>query len=113
VLDTVRKLGFLQMDPIATVAVPQQLVLWSRLSPFDVTELDRLLWEERKLVEYHAFIYPVEDMPLLRAMMALRRKGSTPGQRRYHTEFLRENAKLRREVLRRLERDGPLLSKQI
>ena len=33
VLDTVRKLGFLQLDPISTVAPPQQLVLWSRLGP--------------------------------------------------------------------------------
>ena len=29
VLETVRRLGFLQMDPIATVAVPQQLVLFA------------------------------------------------------------------------------------
>ena len=31
VLDTVRRLGRLQIDPIATVATPQRLVLWSRL----------------------------------------------------------------------------------
>ena len=36
VLDTVRRLGFLQIDPISTVAPPQQLVLWSRLGPYDV-----------------------------------------------------------------------------
>ena len=30
-LETIRALGFLQMDPIATVATAQQLVLWSRL----------------------------------------------------------------------------------
>ena len=33
VLDTVRRLGFLQMDPISTVAPPQYLVLWCRLGP--------------------------------------------------------------------------------
>src|SRR2546426_12266408 len=69
VLDTVRKLGFLQMDPIATVATPQQLVLFSRLGQYDVRELDRLVWEERKLIEDDAFLYPAEDMPLLRARM--------------------------------------------
>ena len=44
VLDTVRRLGRLQIDPISTVAPPQYLVLWSRLGPYDRTELDRLLW---------------------------------------------------------------------
>src|SRR5437762_706310 len=77
VLSTVRKLGFLQMDPIATVARPQELVLFSRLGPFDVAQLDRLLWQKRKLFEYDAFIYPVEDLPLQRARMARRRRGGT------------------------------------
>jgi uncharacterized protein YcaQ len=69
VLDTVRQLGFLQIDPISTVAPPQQLVLWSRLGPYGVDELDRLLWKERKLVEWNAFIWPAEDLPLLRALL--------------------------------------------
>ena len=52
VLDAVRTLGRLQLDPIATVATPQHLVLWSRLgSAYDPADLDRLLWEERKLIE--------------------------------------------------------------
>lgn len=34
-LDVVRRLGFLQMDPISTVARPQQLVLYSRLGGLD------------------------------------------------------------------------------
>ena len=62
VLDTVRRLGFLQLDPIATVATPQELVLWSRLRSYDRSELDRLLWEERSLFEWRAFIWPIETL---------------------------------------------------
>jgi len=106
VLDTVRRLGFLQLDPISTVAPPQHLVLWSRLGPYDRAELDRLLWEERKLLEWRAFVYPIEDLPLLRARM--RRLPTTNGR-----AFLRENAAFKRYVLRELEERGPLLSREI
>jgi uncharacterized protein YcaQ len=113
VLDTVRRLGFLQMDPISTVATPQQLVLFSRLGPFDAGELDRLLWEERLLFEYDAFIYPIEDLPLVRARMARRRRAKTLASDRWIRDFLRENARFRRHVLRELERNGPLLSRDL
>ena len=106
VLDTVRSLGFLQLDPISSVAPPQHLVLWSRLGAYDRAELDRLLWEEKKLVEWRAFVYPIEDMPLLRARMRHVRKPAGD-------EFLRENASFKRYVLRELERRGPLLSRDI
>ena len=109
VLETVRRLGFLQIDPISTVAPPQQLVLWSRLGPYDRAELDRLLWEERKLVEWNAFLWPAEDLPLLRARM---RRRDRP-EDRYRIAYLKENASFRRYVLRELERRGPLLSREI
>ena len=107
VLDTVRRLGFLQIDPIGAVAPPQYLVLWSRLEDFDRAELDRLLWEERKLVEWRAYISPMEDLPLLRARMRRR-----PMHWRMQ-QFLKENVAFRRYVLRELERRGPLLSREI
>ena len=113
VLDTVRRLGFLQMDPIATVARPQELVLFSRLGPFDPAELDRLLWEERKLFEYDAFIYPIEDLPLQKARMARRRRGGKLKRDEWVRDFLRTNARFRRHVLRELERNGPLLSRDL
>ena len=113
VLSTVRKLGFLQMDPIATVARPQDLVLFSRLGPFDASELDRLLWKKRKLFEYDAFIYPVEDLALQRARMARRRRGGKLKRDEWTREFMRENARLRRYILREVERNGPLLSRDL
>ena len=111
VLETVRRLGFLQIDPISTVAPPQYLVLWSRLGPFDRDGLDGLIWEERMLVEIDAFIYPVEDLPLLVARMRRRREDNA--RERRISAFLKENAAIRRYLLRELERRGPLLSREI
>ena len=110
VLDAVRRLGFLQLDPISTVAPAQHLVLWSRFGPrYDPAELDRLLWKERKLVEWHAYLYPVEDLPVLKTLM---RRRDRPLDLRV-IAWLKEHASYRRYVLRELERRGPLLSRDI
>jgi uncharacterized protein len=111
VLETVRHLGFLQIDPISTVAPPQYLVLWSRLGRFDRAALDRLLWEEKKLFEWNAFIWPIEDLPLIRARM--RERWGRYKWQRWAKEFLKEQTKLRRYVLRELGKRGPLLSRDL
>jgi uncharacterized protein len=111
VLDTVRGLGFLQLDPIATVAPPQQLVLFSRLGSYDPGELDLLLWEERRLFEYDAFVYPVEELPVQRARMAKFRRGGKLKRDEWIRDYMRTNARFRRHVLKELERNGPLLSR--
>jgi uncharacterized protein len=109
VLSTVRRLGLLQLDPISVVAPPQHLVLWSRLGPFDTAELDRLLWKQRKLVEWDAFLYPVEDLPLLKALM---RRRDRPLDLRI-IAYLKEHAAFRRYILKELGARGPLLSREI
>jgi len=109
VLSTVRRLGLLQLDPISVVAPPQHLVLWSRLGSFDTSELDRLLWKQRKLVEWDAFLYPIEDLPLLRALM---RRRDRPLDLRI-IAYLKEHAAFRRYVLKELGERGPLLSREI
>ncbi len=111
ILDTVSQLGFLQIDPISTVAPPQQLVLWSRLGPYDRAELARLLWTERRLFEWNAYIWPIESLPLVRARMG-RRRTKYAWERRSQ-EFLKENAGFRRYVLRELEARGPLLAREL
>ena len=113
VLQTVRKLSFLQMDPIASVATPQQLVLWSRLGPYDPAELDRLLWVKRKLFEWNAFIYPIESLPLIQARMKRNRRAKTNTWDRRRHEFLKENAAFRRYVMQQIEKKGPLLSREL
>jgi uncharacterized protein YcaQ len=86
-------------------------VLWSRLGPYDVAELDRLLWEERKLFEWGAHVWPIESFPLVRARMR-RRRGKYSWERR-GVEFLAANAAFRRYVVRELERRGPLLAREL
>jgi len=114
VLETVRRLGFLQIDVVAPVERPQHLVLFSRLGPkYDRVELDRLLWEERALFEWDAFIYPIEDLPLVRARIRnFRRSRKTNGQR-WAAEFLAENRAFKRYILREIEQNGPLLSRDL
>jgi uncharacterized protein YcaQ len=109
VLDVVRRLGFLQVDPISTIAPPQHLVLFNRLARFEVAELDRLIWEERKLFEWNAFIWPAEDLPLVRARMRRRRATANAWTR----DFLKANARFRRYALRELEQSGPMLSRDL
>jgi uncharacterized protein YcaQ len=113
VLNTVRRLGFLQLDPIASVAPAQQLVLWSRLGAYDTAELDRLLWVERKVFEWNAFIWPIESLPLIRARIRKIRRANTTAQDLWTRDFLERNAGFRRYVLRELERRGPLLGREL
>jgi uncharacterized protein len=111
VLDTVRRLGTLQMDPIATVATPQRLVLFSRLGPYDPAVLDRLLWKDKKLFEWRAFIYPIEDLPLIRALA--REPWGQRKSEQWAKQFLQEQGSLRRYVLRELRDRGPLPSREL
>jgi uncharacterized protein len=113
VLETVRQLGYLQLDPIATVATPQELVLWSRLGTFDRTELDRLLWEEQALFEWNAFVWPIESLPMIRGMMRRRRTSTHYAHERWMRGFMTENRSFRRYVMRELEQRGPLLSREL
>jgi hypothetical protein len=113
ILDTIRHLGFLQIDPISTVATPQQLVLWSRLGPYDVAELDRLLWDERKLFEWNAYVWPIGSLPLVQARMRRRRRSRHYKHERWSAEFLVQNARFKRYVLRELERNGPMPSREL
>jgi len=113
VLETVRKLGFLQLDPIATVAPAQHLVLWSRLGAYERRELDRLLWDEKKLFEWNAYIWPIEDLPLVRARMRRWRQSTRYKSERWVRTFLADNPGFVRYVRRELEQRGPLLSREL
>ena len=76
-------------------------------------ELARLLWVERTLVEWNAFVWPIETLPLLQARMRRNRRADRLASERRGREFLATNAGFHRAVLRDLDQRGPLLARQI
>jgi uncharacterized protein YcaQ len=63
ILETIRKLGCIQIDTINVVERSHYTVLWSRIGNYEKMGLDRLLHPEKKVFEFWAHaasIIPVE-----------------------------------------------------
>ncbi|MER5936726.1 crosslink repair DNA glycosylase YcaQ family protein [Streptomyces sp. NPDC001928] len=114
-LDVVRRLTLLQIDPTAAVAPSADLVAWSRLgsagySPADLTDA----LADRTLLELRAMIRPAEDLALYRAEMAEWPQRGTPSSwREYHGMWVAANDACRRDILDRLGAAGPLPSREL
>ena len=107
-VDVVRQLTLLQLDPTAAVAPSADLVAWSRLgSSYQPEQLKVALEQDRSLVEINALIRPVEDLPLYLA--------DADDIPRYPDSraWFEGNASFRRDILARLDAEGPLQSKGI
>jgi len=107
-LEVIRQLGCLQLDPVSAVTPSHRLVLFSRLGNYQQADLDRLLWEERSLFEYWAHaasIVLTEDYPIHRELMRQYARGDTSWSRRVK-DWVRENDALRRRVLGQIRRNG-------
>jgi uncharacterized protein YcaQ len=94
ILEVVEHLGGLQIDPTSATARAEHLVLWSRLGSYDVSELDRLRWGERRLFEYRAFILPASDFGIHREVLRRYPQGES-ARARYVREWLAANAAFR------------------
>jgi uncharacterized protein len=112
VMEVVERLGRLQMDPTSAVARSELLVLWSRLGTYDVGELRRLLWEQRQLFEFRAFIVPTSDFGVHRETMLRFPRGEL-ARAVYLRGWLEANAAFRTYVLDELRRRGPLRSREL
>jgi len=115
IMEILRDLGCLQLDPISAVERSHLLVLWSRLEQYDPSDLDRLLWEEQHLFEYWAHaasIVLTADYPLHRAYMQQWPRGNSGWPQRIR-DWLAANDSFRRYVLTELRRQGPLQANQL
>jgi uncharacterized protein YcaQ len=107
-LAVVERLTLLQVDPTAAIAPNADLVLWSRLgSSYRPEQLRQALEADRTLFEFNALIRPMSDLGFYLAGV---------GGRRAHgrvSNWLRDNDRFRRDILKLLERSGPLASRDI
>jgi uncharacterized protein len=110
-LETIRALRCLQLDPTAVVARSHLLVLFSRHGAFAEAALEQLAYRDRVLFEYwaHEASYVLtEDLPLHRwEMRTWPRESKSEWLRRMLTWWDSE-AGFRAYVLERLRADGPL-----
>lgn len=107
VLQTIRRMGVLQIDTIHVVARSPYLVLWSRLGEYSPVWLEDALSQGR-LFEYwaHAACFiPIEDYPLYRRRMLSESQGWFNPE-----SWLAQHADLSTRVLERIRQEGPLRS---
>lgn len=104
----VERLTLLQIDPTAAIAPNADLVLWSRLgSTYDPAELTKAIEHDHSLVETVAYIRSPQDLPAVIAEV----RDAEPHP--FTAAWLETNEPFRRDILALLEKEGPLLSRDI
>ncbi len=110
VRETVQRLGLLQFDSVNVLAQAHHQVLFSRLGPYPLTHLEKLI-AAGELTEHwahEASILPVGAWPLLRHRMEAHRP------RPYGFDaFLREHAGYVEWVLQQVRERGPLSADEL
>jgi uncharacterized protein len=107
-VEVVRQLTLLQIDPIAAIAPSADLVAWSRLgSAYQPEHLKQAVEEDRTLFELDALIRPIGDLGLYLAGAA-----DFPNYDRSRAWF-RDNDRFRRDIVKLLRRSGPMVSREI
>ncbi len=113
IYQTVRDIGCLQLDPLQTVARSHTLVVFSRVGPYEIADLDKLIYHDKKLFEYwaHAASHVLtEDYPIHHLRMREYAKTDDAWHLRI-AEWIDANKKLRDMILREIKRNGPLSSR--
>ena len=106
-VDVVRQLTFVQLEPTAAVAPTADLVLWSRLGrEYSPGDLEAAV-TQNVLFELDLMVRPMEDLALFRAQMA-----ESPRYDRAE-RWLDDNDSFREDILELLETDGPLTAREI
>lgn len=101
-LRAIEQLGYIQIDTISVVERAHHHVLWSRVSNYRPVFLERLM-RERQIFEY--WFHAAAWLPMRDYRFALPRMAQMHGDRGW---FADSDPALLREILRRIENEGPL-----
>lgn len=115
-LDVVRRLTLLQIDPTAAIAPNADLVAWSRLGSCYSPDALKTALGDRTLLELRAMIRPAEDLTLYRAGIAAwdgAERGQLPGWWGSHRDWVRANDACRLDILDRLSSSELLPSREL
>lgn len=108
VVEVAEQLGYVKIDPAATIAPCEHTVLWSRIGwSYEPGQLQKAVEIDRLLFEFDGAFRPASLLPLL-----------APGMREWprresSRQWLEANARFKADVLARLRADGPLLASEI
>lgn len=107
VLETIRQLGYVQIDTISVTERAHHHILWSRVPAYAHEHLETLQCKDRSIVEYwaHAAAYlPMEDYRYLVPTMHHFRD--------HHDRWPKAERNTMRHVMDRIRNEGPLMSRQ-
>lgn len=112
ILSLIRDLPFVQWDPVTVVAPSHIISLWSRLGEFHISDLERLMWHDRKVLLHWipiASLVLTEDYPIYYSLMKRYPESLTKSwanQIPKARKFLANHRELRKRMLSELKKDA-------
>ncbi len=107
VVEVAEQLGYLKIDPTATIATAEHTILWSRIGyPYEAGQLKKAAEDDRTLFEYDGTFRPTSLLPYMLPVMratTFRARGK---------EWFDANKDFARGILKRLDKEGPLLASE-
>ena len=108
VVEVAEQLGWIKIDPTATIAPSEQTIPWSRIGwSYEPGQLRKAVETDRLIFEHDGRFWASSLMPALVARMRGRQF------RAQAREWLAANERFRADVLARLRADGPLPASEI
>lgn len=107
----VRQLGLLQLDFVNVLVPAHQLVLFSRLGPFDTRRFDKAIYGNGQFTEHwahEASIVPISSWPLLQYRRASYRPWTNSPIMRF-----KGRRKYLEQIIEIIEESGPLTSRDL